>query len=71
MIQTAVPVKKFKIQILRPLIPGKDTSIDRCIEYIETNASARDKFLSIFFTGDALRFAFTIAVMAIVIFENA
>ena len=65
--QTADPVAMFMIRIVLLGISPKETSIDLCKENIETNASAKDMFLSISIFTDRLRLDFTKLIDAMVI----
>ena len=44
--------------------------MDLCMVQMETHASAKDRFRSVFKAGEAVCFAFTIPTMAMVIFVN-
>lgn len=67
---TAVPVSMLNIFISSGLIPGKETSIERCREYIETKPSAKEMFLKVLIVGDCTFRDFTRPAIASGTFVN-
>ena len=66
--QTADPVTAFIINISDSFIPSNDTSIERCSAKMETNASAKDIFLSVTILAEILRRDFMKFTVARVVF---